>query len=109
MTIYPNDIHYDEKKRAEKVLFEVLDPELMVNVIDLGLIYNADFSESDQIRVLMTLTTPFCPMGDAIQTGVRNALEKEFPGREIHIDLTFIPAWSYDLVTPEGMEQLQNR
>ena len=109
MTIYPDDVFAAEKARAKNVLYEVLDPELMVNVIDLGLIYNTDFSTEAELRVLMTLTTRFCPMGDAIQTGVKNALEMEFPDREVHIDLTFLPAWSYDMVTPEGMEQLENR
>lgn len=110
MTIDPNDRDYERKKRARNALYEVLDPELMVNVVDLGLIYEVEFNdEENKTEVLMTLTTRFCPMGEAIQTGVKNALEKEFPELETRIELTFDPAWNYDMVTPEGMEQLENR
>lgn len=104
------DKDYDRKKRAEFVLYNVLDPELMVNIIDLGLVYELGFSDEDnKINVLMTLTTPHCPMGEAIQTGVRNALAKEFPGYETQIELTFDPPWSFDKVSPEGRYELENR
>ena len=104
-----NNKSYDLQKRAEFALYEVMDPELMVNIIDLGLVYDLDFPEENKVHVLMTLTSPFCPMGDAIKTGVQNALEKEFPGIEVEIELTFVPAWNYDYVSPEGMMELQNR
>ena len=101
MTFDENDKNYDFQRRAEMVLYEVMDPELMVNIIDLGLVYDIDFPAEDKVHVLMTLTSPFCPMG--------NALEKEFPETEVEIELTFEPAWNYDFVSPEGMMELQNR
>lgn len=108
MNISITDKDYDRKKRAEFVLYEVLDPELMVNVIDLGLVFEVNFHDDEnKIHVLMTLTSPHCPMGDAIQTGVRNTLEREFPGPEIDIELTFEPAWSFDMVSADGRAQLQ--
>jgi metal-sulfur cluster biosynthetic enzyme len=108
MNISITDKDYDRKKRAEYVLYEVLDPELMVNVIDLGLVWEVDFFDDTQkVHVLMTLTSPHCPMGDAIKTGVTNTLEREFPGFEIEIELTFEPAWSFDMVSAEGKAQLQ--
>lgn len=97
-----------EDERALIRLYDVIDPELEVNIVDLGLLYDLEFTDH-KIKVTMTLTTRFCPMGDAIQTGVINALESEFPGREIEIELTFSPPWSMELVSPEGREQLQNR
>ncbi|KMQ71792.1 metal-sulfur cluster assembly factor [Chryseobacterium koreense] len=109
MTFDENDKNYDFQRRAEMVLYEVMDPELMVNIIDLGLVYDIDFPAEDKVHVLMTLTSPFCPMGDAIKMGVTNALEKEFPEIEVEIELTFEPAWNYDFVSPEGMMELQNR
>ena len=109
MNFDPNDKYYEEKKRAEFALYEVIDPELMVNIIDLGLVYDITFPQENHIEVLMTLTSPHCPMGEAIQTGVRNALEKTFPDYKVGITLTFEPAWSYDCVTPEGMAELENR
>jgi len=99
------DLHYSEKIKARDALYSVIDPELFVNVIDLGLIYDIHF-EDDTIRVLMTLSTPHCPMGDAITTGVKNALEMIFPEKTAETELTFDPPWSFEMLTPEGREQL---
>lgn len=99
------DIYYDDKIKARNALYNVIDPELFVNVVDLGLIYDIDFSK-EKIKVTMTLSTPHCPMGEAITNGVKNALEKEFTGQEADIELTFDPPWSFEMLTPEGREQL---
>ncbi|WP_226063755.1 metal-sulfur cluster assembly factor [Kaistella polysaccharea] len=109
MILDPTDENYQKISQAEFALYEVIDPELMVNIMDLGLVYDIDFKDGNKILVTMTLTTPHCPMGEAIQMGVTNALEKEFPDYEVEIDLTFEPAWNYDMVSSEGMQQLQNR
>lgn len=101
--------NYQFLSRAEMALYEVLDPELMVNIVDLGLVYDLEIPQPKTLKVTMTLTTPHCPMGDAIQTGVRNVLEQEFPDFTIDIELTFHPAWNYDMVSSEGMQQLQER
>lgn len=105
MIISLTDPHSPEKLKAQHALFQVIDPELFVNVIDLGLIYDLAFDKSDLI-VTMTLSTPHCPMGEAITNGVRNALEAIFPQRKIVINLVFDPPWGYDMLTPEGKEQL---
>ena len=109
MILDPTDKNYDKISRAEFALYEVIDPELMVNIVDLGLVYDVEIIEDLTVKVTMTLTTPHCPMGEAIQTGVRNALEKTLPGYEVEIDLTFEPAWNYDMVSAEGMQQLNER
>ena len=109
MILDPTNESYDKISRAEMALYEVIDPELMVNIVDLGLVYDVEIKEENIVKVTMTLTTPHCPMGEAIQTGVTNALEKELPGFEVDIDLVFEPAWNYDMVSAEGMQQLNNR
>ncbi|KEY17828.1 metal-sulfur cluster assembly factor [Kaistella antarctica] len=109
MILDSTDKNYDKISRAEMALYEVIDPELMVNIVDLGLVYDVEIKEENIIKVTMTLTTPHCPMGEAIQTGVKNSLEKELPGHEVEIDLVFEPAWNYDMVSSEGMQQLNNR
>lgn len=109
MILDPTHEDYQKINRAEMALYEVIDPELMVNIMDLGLVYDINFQPEQKIVVTMTLTTPHCPMGEAIQTGVHNALEAEFPDYSIEIELTFEPAWNYDMVSSEGMQQLQNR
>ncbi|HMR84874.1 MAG TPA: metal-sulfur cluster assembly factor [Niabella sp.] len=105
MEIALTDVYYDDKIKARSALYEVIDPELFVNVMDLGLIYDIDIS-NEKIKVTMTLSTPHCPMGEAITNGVKNALEKEFPEKETEIELTFDPSWSFEMLTPEGREQL---
>ncbi len=109
MILDPTNESYDKISRAEMALYEVIDPELMVNIVDLGLVYDVEIKEENIVKVTMTLTTPHCPMGEAIQTGVKNALEKELPGFEVDINLVFEPAWNYDMVSAEGMQQLNNR
>jgi len=88
---------------ALAALQDVYDPELGLNVVDLGLIYQLDFDEeAHKIFCRMTLTTQFCPMGASIKTSVENALGLAFPDDEINIALTFDPPWSYDLISEEG-------
>ncbi len=101
-----NDPYFDDKIKAQNGLYRVIDPELFVNVIDLGLIYDLDFSEAGKIKVTMTLSTPHCPMGEAITNGVKNSLEDDFPERSADINVTFDPPWSFELLTEEGRAQL---
>lgn len=105
MNISISDPYFEEKTKAVTVLYRVIDPELFVNVIDLGLIYDLNM-EAGKITVTMTLSTPHCPMGEAITNGVQNALSAEFPDREIAVQLTWEPAWDYTRLTDEGQKQL---
>ena len=95
-----------EKIKAQQALYKVIDPELFVNVIDLGLIYEVVFDHAGNIEVMMTLSTPHCPMGEAIRNGVRNALEIAFPEHTINVNLTFDPKWNFEMLTEEGRAQL---
>ncbi len=106
MEITLNDPFAPELMKAQTALMQVVDPELYVNIIDLGLVYGVDFSEDGKITVTMTLSTPHCPLGDAITGGVCNALGKVFPDREVEVDLVWEPAWSYDNISEDGKAQL---
>lgn len=88
-------------------LYNVDDPEIGLNIVDLGLIYELHFEEANnKLTCIMTLTTQFCPMGDAITTDTYNSLGKSFPGWEVDVNLTFEPAWSFEMISPEGREFL---
>jgi metal-sulfur cluster biosynthetic enzyme len=88
---------------AEKALRNVMDPEIQLNVVDLGLIYQIDFDEgAEKIYCSMTLTTRFCPMGSAIVGDVESALMQAFPGMKIETNLVFEPAWSKERISEEG-------
>jgi len=88
-------------------LKKVVDPEIDLNIVDLGLVYQADFDEAaGNIYISMTLTTQFCPMGAAILSEVKNVLEKRFPAEEIQVDLTFDPPWNQRMISETGQNFL---
>lgn len=88
-------------------LYEVFDPEIGLNVVDLGLIYQIDFMEEEkQIEAIMTLTTQFCPMGESITSDATQSLANAFKDYQVKVTLTFDPPWSQDFISPEGQEFL---
>ena len=91
-------------------LQNVMDPEIGLNIVDLGLIYQLDFDESQKkIYCTMTLTTQFCPMGESIANAVKENLKLSFPEYEIELDLTFDPPWRHEMISEEGREFLNER
>lgn len=88
---------------ALAALEQVMDPEIGLSVVDLGLIYQIDFDEpKNKIFVLMTLTTQFCPMGESISSAVARAIEHTFPDYTIQLELTFNPHWNNTMISEEG-------
>lgn len=85
------------------VLENVVDPEIGLNVVDLGLICQIDFDDTDRkIFVSMTLTTQFCPMGESIVGNVTLALQTAFPGDEVSVELAFDPPWNSERISENG-------
>ncbi len=92
---------------ALAALSTVTDPEIGLNIVDLGLVYRLDFdAATNTVRCDMSLTTQFCPMGSAITEAARNALAGAFPESDIDLRLTFNPPWSAERISPEGREFL---
>jgi len=84
-------------------LKDVIDPELMVNIVDLGLVYDVSINESDKsIIITMTLTSPGCPMGDAIKEDVQQVILKNYDGFSVNINLVWDPPWSLEKITEAG-------
>lgn len=95
--------------RALEALHYVIDPEIGLNVVDLGLIYQIDFDEaSEKIYCRMTLTTQFCPMGESISTGVKNALSEQFTDHSVEVEIVFEPHWNAEKISEEGREFLNS-
>ena len=87
-------------------LRKINDPAIGYSIVDLGLIYDVDLIGSD-VKILMTFTSPFCPVGDMILSDINKALEKF--NVKAKIDVTFEPPWSPEKIKPEvkaalGME-----
>ena len=85
-------------------LYRVIDPEVGINVIDLGLVYGITI-EPNKVHVEMTMTTPACPMGGMIMENARRAIADIAPESvEVTIRLVWDPPWSSDLMTEEAKE-----
>lgn len=105
MNVISND--YTKLPQALAPLYLVDDPEIGLNVVDLGLIYEINFEESTHtVNCVMTLTTQFCPMGETITNGVNNALQSVFDSSQINVELTFDPPWSQQMISEQGREFL---
>ncbi len=81
-------------------LREIYDPELNYNIVDLGLVYEIDVKGGD-VHVLMTLTTPACPVGPTIIEGVRGAVSALPEVRSVDVETTFDPPWGTDFMSEE--------
>jgi metal-sulfur cluster biosynthetic enzyme len=88
-----------------EALRTVIDPELGVNIVDLGLVYDAEVLEG-QARILITTTTPACPLGPYLTDGIRWALLALDGVLDVSVDVTYEPLWSPDLMTDFAKEQL---
>ena len=95
---------------AQEDVFEVLktvfDPEIPVNVVDLGLIYDVQVSEENNVYVQMTLTFPGCSMGPHIAQQAEWAIQDIEGVEDVEIELVFDPPWSPDLISGEARAQL---
>ena len=89
-----------------RMLRTVYDPEISVNVYDLGLIYNVDVGADGFVTVTMTLTAPNCPAADFIIEDVRMKVESVKGVKGVKIDLTFEPEWNKDMMSEEAMLEL---
>lgn len=105
-----NDEQLEELKRAENlydkikiILKTIYDPEISINIWDLGLIYNIDASNKDNVLIDMTLTTPLCPVADAMPIMVKEKLRRYLPNvTNIGINMVWEPKWSKDMISEEA-------
>jgi len=85
----------------------VMDPELHINIIDLGLVYSVKIDEPvKQINIEMTLSSSYCPMGESILSAVKNCIEGHYTGFTASVELIWEPVWSYHSITEEGKKLL---
>ena len=93
-------------ERMIEALRQVIDPELGINVVDLGLIYSAEL-EDGQAKVSMTMTTPGCPIVDEIQGMVEAVIWRQIPGVEaVDVQVVWSPPWRPAMMSENAREQL---
>lgn len=87
-------------------LKDVYDPEIPVNIYDLGLIYNVDVDESNKASIIMTLTAPGCPVADMLVEDARQAALAVEGVDDAQVELTFEPPWDKSMMSEEARLEL---
>jgi len=91
-----------EVDQVIEALRDVYDPEIPVNVYDLGLIYDLQVSNENNVSILMTLTAPGCGMGPYIAQNAEWRIAEVEGVNDVQVEMTFDPPWNPEMVTPEG-------
>ncbi len=89
-----------------KVLKSIFDPEIPVNIYDLGLIYDVDIDDYDNVDITMTLTAPNCPMADMLLQEVYEKTNSVEGTQKVHVNLVFDPPWDKSLMSEEAKLEL---
>lgn len=94
------------KEQVMEAISEVYDPEIPINVVDLGFIYGVEIEDS-KVDVSMTLTIPGCPMHQILTRQVSEAVKKLEGVEEVNVELTFEPRWTVDNISEAGKTKLR--
>ncbi len=101
----PEDILKVEKEIV-LTLKNIYDPEIPVNIFDLGLIYNIDYEPSGEVTIQMTLTAPNCPVADQLVEDVNTQVGKVAGVTKVNVILVFEPAWDKSMMSDEALLEL---
>ena len=88
------------------VLKTIYDPEIPVDIYELGLIYDVMVSADNEIKILMTLTTPNCPVAESLPMEVEERVKSMDEVSDCEVEITFDPPWSQDLMSEEAKLEL---
>ena len=89
-----------------KVLKSIFDPEIPVDIYELGLIYDVFVNEDNDVKIVMTLTSPNCPVAESLPQEVKEKVSSIDLVNEVEIEMTFDPPWSKDLMSEEAKLEL---
>lgn len=92
-----------------KALSEVYDPEIPINIVDLGLIYKVDINDNNDVDVDMTFTTMACPMHMYIKEQARERIEKMEGIGKVNVNLVWEPKWAPEMISKEIREKLSKQ
>lgn len=99
-----------DKPELENIIIEklktVFDPEIPVNVYDLGFIYNIDIRDDNFVTIQMTLSSPNCPVAETLPIEVRNAVQSVEGVTGVYVDVVFEPEWNQDMMSPAAKLEL---
>ena len=84
---------------------EIIDPEVGINIVDMGLIYGVDI-EADTVNITMTLTSPGCPAGGQLINGTQHVTQQLEGVDEVNINVVWTPRWTPEMMTEEAKDEL---
>lgn len=93
-------------EKVVKVLKTIYDPEIPVDIYELGLIYDVFVNENYDVKILMTLTTPNCPVAETLPVEVEEKIKTIKNVKSAEVEITFDPPWSQDLMSEEAKLEL---
>ena len=93
-------------EKIVKTLKTIYDPEIPVDIYELGLIYDVLVNEDNEVKVIMTLTTPNCPVAESLPLGVKEKVKSIDGVEDAEVELTFDPPWTRDLMSEEAKLEL---
>lgn len=99
-----------DKRQLEDIVVSILktvyDPEIPVDVYELGLIYNIEISDDQEVLIDMTLTSPSCPVAESLPAEVEAKVESLEQVKKAIVNITFDPPWDKDMMSEEAMLEL---
>ncbi|MBN96643.1 MAG: FeS assembly SUF system protein [Flavobacteriaceae bacterium] len=93
-------------EKIVRVLKTIFDPEIPVDIYELGLIYDVFVNEDYEVKILMTLTTPNCPVAETLPLEVEEKVKSMDAVKNAEVEITFDPPWSQDLMSDEAKLEL---
>jgi len=103
------ETHIDTQELGEKivrVLKTIYDPEIPVDIYELGLIYDVFVNEDREVRILMTLTSPNCPVAETLPVEVEEKVKSLDAVKDAEVEITFDPPWTQELMSEEAKLEL---
>lgn len=93
-------------EKIVKVLKTIYDPEIPVDIYELGLIYDVMVNTESEVKILMTLTTPNCPVAESLPMEVEERVKSLDMVKDAEVEITFDPPWTQDLMSEEAKLEL---
>jgi probable FeS assembly SUF system protein SufT len=106
LTFEPRPDGQVDRHQVKQALASVFDPEIPVNIVDLGLIYGCDVTDEGRVEVCMTLTAPGCGMGPVLVEEIKRRVARVPNVTGVDVELVFDPPWSRDMMTEEAQLEL---
>ena len=104
-----SELEHQKKDLEEKIIMEIktiYDPEIPVNIYEIGLIYKLTIDDDFMVHILMTLTTPNCPVAESLPAEVREKIIALEGVKDVDLELTFEPPWEMEMLSDEAKLEL---